>query len=116
MRRTARKGLRLLPEEQAQLEWLTAQGYGATESEAARRAIREAYERRTEMPVSKWSLQKIKDTVLDDFNVIIDTDTAADIRDADARGILMWTPAHLVTTDGIRIEPNNDRLPRQYSA
>lgn len=69
-----------------------------------------------EMPISKWSLQKIKDTVLDDFNIIIDTDTAADIRDADARGTLVWTPTHLVTTDGIRIEPNDDRLPRQYEA
>lgn len=47
MTRVARKGLRLLPEEQAQLEWLTAEGYGATNSEVMRRAIREAFVRQS---------------------------------------------------------------------
>lgn len=47
--RTHRKGLRLLAAEQAQLKELVALGYGATESECARRAIREAHRRLFQM-------------------------------------------------------------------
>ena len=64
--------------------------------------------------IAKVSLSRIKTLVEDDYNVIIDDEVAQQIKDAAANGTLVWTAQHLITTNGIRITPNDDRLPRQY--
>ena len=59
----------------------------------------------------RTTLHEIKQMVLIDFGIEISNDTAYTIRDANRRGILIWTPKHLVvsstgTTPGLRIFPH----------
>jgi hypothetical protein len=48
---------------------------------------------------AKSTLAEIKAQVFADFNVRIDNDTAHAIREAHKGGTIVWTPAHLTTTD-----------------
>lgn len=49
--------------------------------------------------VAKMTVDSIKNLVANDFDVSVSDDTAQDIKDAAAKGCLVWTQDHLRTVN-----------------